>query len=273
IMEEVFGDGRARMEAALAYRDLVDALAELGPHAQILAIDLRGQHADDVFTRVPYAKGMFFLRWLEDAFGRDTFDAFLRGYFDRFAFESITTDQFEAYLAEHLLDAYPGTVTEAQVREWIHEPGLPNTLIVPQSDAFDRVDAVRTGWEAGEVAANAIDTSGWTVHEWRHFLGGLPRQMDAARLAELDATFEFTASDNYMIVRDWLQIAIRNQYRPAYERLEVLLNETGRMLLVVPLYKALMDSGQHEFARRVYADAKPGYHPIAIAAVDPIVSD
>src|SRR5690606_29908440 len=119
------------------------------PEAQILAIDLSGQHADDVFTEIPYTKGMFFLMWLEREFGRATFDAFLRGYFDHFAFQSITTDQFEAYLQAHLLDANPGTVTLEQVRAWIHEPGLPDTMVVPQSDAFERVDAARDGWLAG----------------------------------------------------------------------------------------------------------------------------
>ena len=44
---------------------------------------------------------------------------------------------------------------------------------------------------------------------------------------------------------------------------------TGRNSLITVLYRALMDSGQQEFARRVYEAAKPGYHPITVAANEP----
>lgn len=271
IMEEVFGERRARMEATLDYDDLVAELETLAPGAQVLAVDLAGEHADAVFTGIPYDKGMLFLKWLEHAFGRTTFDAFLRDYFDHFAFESITTAQFEAYLERNLLATKPGVVTMTQVREWIHAPGLPETLVVPESPAFAEVDAQRAEWMAGEAGANGIATAGWTVHEWRHFLNGLPRAMETARLAELDDAFRLTSSTNYMILRDWMSLVIRNRYEPGYARLEALLQETGRNLLVKPLYEALMETGQSEFARRVYEAALPGYHPITVAAIEPVV--
>ncbi len=271
IMEAVYGEGRARMEAALDYQSLAAEMEELSPEAQILAIDLTGEHADDVFTDVPYAKGMFFLMWLEREFGRDTFDAVLRGYFDHFAFESITTAQFEDYLQEHLLDAHPDTVTHEQVQAWIHEPGMPDTFVPPESDAFSRIDGTRDAWLAGDVTADDIDTGAWTVHEWLHFLDGLPRELSPEQLAALDGAFDLTQSENNMIARSWLQLAVRNRYQPAYERLEAFLMGIGRNLLIAPLYKALMETGQSEFARRVYEAAKPSYHPITVAANEPVI--
>ncbi len=95
--------------------------------------------------------------------------------------------------------------------------------------------------------------------------------MESSRLVELDEAFGLTDSTNYMILRDWMKLVIRNRYEPGYARLEALLKETGRNLLVKPLYEALMETGQAEFARRVYAEAKPGYHPITVAANEPIV--
>lgn len=271
IMEAVFGERRARMEAVLSYQALLEEMQELKPEEQVLAIDLSGRHADDVFTDVPYTKGMLFLMWLERAFGRESFDAFLRGYFDHFAFQSITTAQFEAYLQKHLLDAQPGTVTREQIRAWIHEPGLPETLVVPESDAFDRIDSVRERWLAGDTEASAIDTEAWTVHEWRHFLDGLPHELDGERLAELDGAFDLTRSDNNMVARSWLRIAVRNEYRPAYDRLERFLTGIGRTYLIEPLYKALVESGQERLARDIYEKALPGYHPITVARIEPVV--
>ncbi len=271
IMEAVYGEDRARMEAALDYQSLAAEMEELSPAAQILAIDLTGEHADDVFTDVPYAKGMFFLMWLEREFGRETFDAFLRGYFDHFAFQSITTAQFEAYLYEHLLGTHPDTVTREQVHAWIHEPGMPDTFVPPESDAFSRIDGVRDAWLAGEVVAGDIDTEAWTVHEWLHFLDGLPSELSAEQLDALDSAFDLTASENNMIARSWLQHAVRNRYEPAYERLEAFLMSIGRNLLIAPLYKALMETGQTDFARRVYDAAKSSYHPITVAANEPVI--
>ena len=50
-----------------------------------------GRDPDDGCTLVPYEKGALLLRTIEKAVGRERFDAFLRGYFDHFAFRSITT--------------------------------------------------------------------------------------------------------------------------------------------------------------------------------------
>ncbi|GAH53968.1 unnamed protein product, partial [marine sediment metagenome] len=84
-----------------------------------------GKDADDSLSDVPYIKGSWFLQYLEEKFGRENFDAFLRGYFDHFAFQSITTDQFVGYLKANLLDKYPGKVSMAEVDAWLHQPGIP----------------------------------------------------------------------------------------------------------------------------------------------------
>ena len=46
-------------------------------------------------------------------YGRERFDAFLRGHLDHFI-SSITTEQFLAYLKENLLDRSPGIVSSEQ---------------------------------------------------------------------------------------------------------------------------------------------------------------
>src|SRR5216684_3148794 len=94
----VYGEQRAAMERVLGLQSLRKDLARLPPKDQVLAIDLRDRDPDLVFSDVPYQKGRLFLGYLEAKFGRDHFDAFLRGYFDHFAFKSITTEQFNQYL-------------------------------------------------------------------------------------------------------------------------------------------------------------------------------
>lgn len=271
LMEAVFGERRARMEAVLNYQSLVEEMDELEPEEEILAVDLEGEHADKVFTDIPYDKGMLFLMWLEEAFGRDRFDAFLRDYFDHFAFQSITTSQFVDYLESALLEGGDPPVTMAQVREWIYEPGLPEYAVIPRSDAFDRVDRQRKAWLDGELTLDGLPSEDWTVHEWLHFLDNLPETMSEDRLAALDEAFGLTEHGNNMVVRSWLKMAVRNRYEPAYTRLESYLENIGRTYLVEPLYEALMASEQEELARRIYGEAKSGYHPITRAAIEKVL--
>ena len=62
-----------------------------------------------------YTKGAWFLQFLEERFGREAFDPFLKGYFDHFAFQSIPTTKFIEYAKANLLAKYPGKVTEAYI--------------------------------------------------------------------------------------------------------------------------------------------------------------
>ena len=91
-------------------------------------------------------------------------------------------------------------------------------------------------------------------------------------MAELDHAFHLTNSRNDEILNQWLAMAVKANYRPAYPRLESFLLSVGRMKMIRPLYVQLMktDYGK-QFATRVYAKARPGYHPIAQAMADKIV--
>ncbi len=272
IMEAVYGERRAQMEYFLDYQRLKEELASLPAGDQILAVDLRGRDPDDVFSRVPYVKGHLFLTWLEQRFGRERFDKFLRNYFDAFAFQSITTDAFLAFLDKQLLAPYD-VVTMAEVNAWVFEPGLPDNAPQPYSDAFERIDKLEAKWLAGELALSAIDSDAWSVHEWLYFLNNLAKDLSPARMVELDEAFDLTASGNNEIAHSWLLLAIRRDYRQAWPRLEDYLVSIGRRKLIQPLYEELMksDAGA-EFAKQVYAKARPGYHPLAVSTMDDIVN-
>jgi len=51
------------------------------------------------------------------------------------------------------------------------------------------------------------------------------------------------------------------------------LKTIGRRRLIVPLYEALMKTPSGtEFAKRVFAKARPGYHPETVTAIEAIVT-
>ena len=270
IVEEVYGPDREAMEAVLGLRALHADLERLEDADEILHVDLAGRDPDAGMTQVPYEKGALFLRHLEEAAGRERFDAFLRGYFDHFVFRSITTADFLAYLSEHLLDE--ALADAVPVEEWVRTPGVPADAPRPASAAFDVVESAAAGWAAGELRAADLETASWTTHEWLHFLAVLPERLDAARMAELDASFSLTESPNAEIAHQWLLVAVRNAYRPADARLERYLLEIGRRKLILPLYAALAATPDgRERARAIYRRARPGYHPIATGSIDPLL--
>lgn len=78
IQEEVYGTARAEMEAVLGRRELAEEMARLGPKDQILHVDLAGRDPDDGMTQVPYEKGALMLLQIENTFGRERFDKYLR---------------------------------------------------------------------------------------------------------------------------------------------------------------------------------------------------
>lgn len=259
IMESLFGERRAQMELALGYQDLLDNMERLAPKDTVLNLELGTRHPDDVFSQVPYVKGQLFLVYLESKFGRETFDNFLRQYFDDFAFQSISTADFKDYLALNLLAKNPGVVSMDKINEWIHEPGLPSDAPKPTSNAFAEVEKQMQRWLKG----GQLQTQDWTTHEWLHFINNLPLDISSVNMRRLDEQFNLTQSKNAEIAHAWLKLSIVKDYEPARDRLRNYLLTIGRNKLVSPLYRELAKSPENlKWAREIYQQAKPGYHPL-----------
>src|SRR5882757_10647454 len=271
IINAVYGEQRASMEAVLGLESLRRDLAKLKPQDQVLAIDLRDRDPRLVFSDVPYQKGRLFLEYLAAKFGRERFDGFLRGYFDHFAFRSITTEQFTQYLTENLLDRFPGTMSREQISSWVNGPGLPADAVLPVTTMFEPVDEARAAWLAGKLAPKKLGMD-WIAQQWLYFLNNMPATLPASQLADLDKAFGFSKSPNAEIAHSWFKLVIANDYQPGFPFLEEYLKTVGRRKLIEPLYEALMKTPSGAVvAKRVYAKARPGYHPETVKAIEAIV--
>ncbi|MDZ7628619.1 MAG: M1 family metallopeptidase [Parvularculaceae bacterium] len=272
VMEAVYGRDRAVMEQALSLEDLKAELAALeNPDLTKLRLPMAIDHPDDAFTDVAYVKGQFFLHFLEERFGRAAFDAFLKAWFVEHAFKAATTDDFRTFLMERLVAAKPDAVSAADIDEWLGAPGLPATLTVPISAAFEKVDAARTEWLAGAAPAASIRVADWTAQEWLRFINGLPADISGERMKDLDLAFDLTGSRNAEIAFAWHMKAINAGYAPAMPAIETFLTRVGRGKFLYPLYLALKEKGDLATAERIFEKAKAGYHPIAQRRIEEIL--
>ncbi|HZI64410.1 MAG TPA: M1 family metallopeptidase [Thermoanaerobaculia bacterium] len=273
IMEAVYGREHSEMLAALAHQDLVEAVAEIGPTSPDthLRLNLAGRDPDEGVTTIPYDKGMFFLRLIEETVGREAWDVFLRGYFETFAFQSMNTDGFLGYLRDKLLASRPGTEEKLQIAAWVDGPGIPANCPQVKSAALARVDAERAAWVAGKPA-KTLATQDWAYQQWVHFLRNLPTPLDTARMAELDAAFRLSESANSEVLFAWLMHAVKNNYQPARPAVERFLLSMGRRKFLRPLYQEMAKTPEGlEWARRVYTQARPTYHPVSVNTIDQIL--
>ena len=276
IMERLYGPEIATMLRVLERRELDAEIAGFGTDSARtrLKLDLAGRDPDEGTTQVAYDKGAAFLRVLELQFGRRAWDAYLRSYFDRFAFQSLTTEQFVADLRDKLVRGEHLIEEPLQIDRWVYGAGLPSNIIEVSSPRFAGVAGQARAFADGSARADGLRTSGWITQEWQQFLASLPDTLSRAQMQALDTQFRFSQSGNSEILFAWLRKVIASRYEPGLPALERFLTTQGRRKFIRPLYQDLMKSAWGaEFARRVYATARPLYHPVTSGSVDAIVKE
>ncbi|HEY0102336.1 MAG TPA: M1 family metallopeptidase [Brevundimonas sp.] len=280
IMEALYGQERALMLQSLGWGDLQTTLADLPPADTRLQLDLTGRDPDEGLTDVAYEKGAAFLRTIERIVGRERFDAWLNGYFERNAFRPITTELFKDDIRTHLIRGDAELESRLMMDAWIHQPGMPSNWQPPVSTAFAPVDAAARAFFADRGPASAIPWAGWSTQERQRFLAWRPEGgragadwLTPAQLADLEASLNLREEGNAEVLFAWLQIAVQHRYQPAVPTLERFLTGMGRRKFVLPLFTSLWAEGDwgRVIARRVYAQARPGYHPVTTGSVDAVV--
>ena len=272
IMEEIFGKDFANMLALLSYQDLQDEIEWLNSENRSadtrLRVDLQGRNPDDGLTGIPYDKGFFLLKLMEETVGREEWDNFLKTYFDTFKFKVMTTDSFLAYLDKELLSKNPEWEKTIQPKKWIFEEGLPDNCPKINSTKFETVEAQLKTWTDGG-AAKDIASAEWVTPQWLYFINLLKDTLTQTQMKELDTAFGFTKSGNSEIKAAWFEKVIPNNYEGLGNSVEDFLVEVGRRKFLTPIYKAILKSnGGLPAAKAIYEKARPNYHAVSTETMD-----
>jgi leukotriene A-4 hydrolase/aminopeptidase len=269
ILEALEGEEFVALHAAIGRAGLGREMARFGegsPYTR-LRTELRGVDPDEVFSLVPYEKGFLLVRLLHETVGQQRFDEFLLRYIERFKFQTLTTEEFEAFVEAEL----PGVLAEVRSEAWIRGSAIPDNEPTFHSARKEAVDALAAGWADGQRPTRE-STASWSPEEWLLYLQGLPESLDVADCQQLDETFGLTAQGNSEILVEWLRIAAGSGYAPAVDRACDYLRAMGRMKYLKPLYKTLAGNADtRERARALFAEVSGTYHPIAQMVVEGVL--
>ncbi|OWM87563.1 hypothetical protein CDL15_Pgr022675 [Punica granatum] len=273
IVEAVQGEDRATLNIGIGWRGLNEEMERFKDNMEFTKLKTKqeGVDPDDVYSQVPYEKGFQFLWRIEREIGRPAFDDFLKKYIATFKFKSIDTDTFLQFLKANV----PGIETKIDLELWTEGHGIPPDAYEPVSNLYTKIVSLANEFKAGRMPRDD-EVVDWCGQEWELYLENLPKSIEASQILALDARYRLSESRDYEVKVAFLQLAISSRCRDYYGEVEKTLKEVGRMKYLRPLYKALVQgAGKDEekvFAKRVFAEARECYHPIAQGVVESIFS-
>ncbi len=270
ILEKIYGADYATMNLQLEQEEALTMLDTIEPARQAL-LTRDADTSDDKYTseELAYPKGAWLLRTLEQRVGRAAFDPFLRSWFDRHAFQSVTTAQFIDYLRKNLLAHNPQAMSAAELDEWLYGPGIPANAVRAVSPRLTALNAARDAWLTGTLPTARLSNPKWSAAEWMKFLNDIDKKASAEQLRELDVAFGLARSTNNEVAFRFYRAAVNAGYRDVRAPLEAFLMSVGRQKFVVPLYAALRQQDDDKaWSQALYSRARPRYHPATQASVD-----
>lgn len=269
IMEEITDKDYTNMLWEISHQDLENDLKNFGfdnPDTR-LKIDVKDRHPEDAFSSIPYDKGAYFLKSLETAVGRPTFDKWLTNYFSAHAFVPMNTKMAIEDMKKNL----PLDQVHFNVEEWIYESGLPKNIAYQYPEKFKIIDSLRTAFLNG-LHPEKLNARNWSTHEWLHFLRKLPRPVDLKLLSLLDASYQLTHTTNFEIADEWYLIALQSNYAAANNAMDNFILHVGRKKFLEPLYSELIktESGKKR-AYELLQKAEKSYHPLTTKKIKSII--
>ena len=294
IMEELYGKDVSDILAAVEYYELQDELKTIAgsnnPEDSRLFLNLKGRNPDDGLTDIAYVKGSFFLKTLEQKVGRIKFDEFINTYFQKYAFKTISSAEFVAYLEKNLLSR---NKIDFNHKEWIYKEGLPKNCLQIKSVRLDKMNELANKFAQGEAIfkpvityekirikgrnkknriVNKLERKDFIVQEWQTFIRALPKSISKEKLKIIDIHLGFKNCGNSEIMTEWFTLALENNYTELNSDIERFLKKVGRRKYLVPIYKA-MNKVNPKLAKQIFENSKNQYHAVSRNSIEELLKE
>ncbi|KAG6489906.1 leucine aminopeptidase-like [Zingiber officinale] len=272
IVEVVQGEERAVLNTGIGWKGLNEEMERFADNMEFTKLkpNLEGIDPDEVYSQVPYEKGFQFLWRIERQIGRLAFDVFVKKYIATFKFQSIDTETFLEFLKVNV----PGIENQIDLKLWVEGTGIPPDAMEPVSTIYSKIVSLANEFKQGKIPKEE-EVADWSGQEWELYIENLPKSVEASQVASLDARYQLAESRDYEVKVAFLQLAVSSGCKEYHGEVESTLKQVGRMKYLRPLYTALVHgTGDEEkmLARRIFAEARDSYHPIAQGVVQSILA-
>jgi aminopeptidase N len=219
---------------------------------------------DSMTSQLAYTKGCFFLKECEYAVGRERFDAFIQKYMKSFQFKSITTEQFLDFLKAEL----PEVFKKVDVETWIYKPGMPDTWHKPKSHLYDEVGKALVDLEQGRLPTKE-QVKDWHRYQMLSFLQGLPKTLPVENCKKLEDILELEKRNDDYFYAYYYAVCIASGYQEIMPRVEKFFEKIGRMLYLMPVARAMMETEwSRGLIRPLFERVRERHHPVTVAMMD-----
>ena len=284
IMESIFGKDYADILALVEINELEEELRRISnskhPEDSKLKLNLHGRDPDEGLTDIAYVKGAWFLKSMENHFGREKFDNFLMNYFNQFQFKSINTETFRKYFHQQL-----NSKSNIQFNDsiWIYQKGIPQDAFKIESKRIQELEVIAENISNNELSINDFKNTlkyrlpgqlkEWKTQDWILFLRHL-KPMSQDKIKILNERLDLNKSQNAEIAFEWFVYCIKNNNIESIPFIEEYLMKIGRRKFVFPLFEEMVK--QDAFKNRaleIFNKSKTNYHSVTKNSVEKLFTN
>jgi leukotriene-A4 hydrolase len=273
ILARLHGEGWRQFNSHIGLADLRESVAQFngdGPGTMLIP-DLTDTDPDDVFSSVPYEKGYTLLYVLEELVGGPTlFEPFFKAHIQKFAGQSITSDDFKTFLLEYFAgDAgISSKLTSFNWSLWFSGRGMPPTIPFYSEKMLIPCQLLAETWAQNGKSNDADQFSAFSPAQKTMFLDILLQEastIDKKTVQQLDRDYGLSDSKNVEILLKWYLLCIRSNTESVFEGAAKFATQHGRMKYCRPVLRELFKSGEcgRKLALKTFDESRSFYHPIA----------
>ncbi|KAL0962731.1 hypothetical protein UPYG_G00344570 [Umbra pygmaea] len=240
----------------------------------VLVPNLSNVDPDDAFSSVPYEKGFALLYHLEELMGGpEIFMGFVKSYIQRFAYSSVTTDEWKNYLFTYFKEKVD-ILNKVDWNAWMYTPGMPP--VKPQYDTTmaDACISLCKRWtKATEVDLghfSEADVKAFSTHQLIEFLSLLLQEkpLPLSHVKRMQDVYNLNNLKNSEIRFRWLRLCVRSKWEDSVVMALKMATEQGRMKYTRPLFREVYNFDIYrEEAVRVFVSQREAMHPVTASLV------
>uniref|UniRef100_A0A669CBU2 Leukotriene A-4 hydrolase n=1 Tax=Oreochromis niloticus TaxID=8128 RepID=A0A669CBU2_ORENI len=265
-----------QFKAIGGWKDLQDSVNTFGANNPLtnLVPSLQDVNPDDAFSSVPYEKGFALLYHLEEQLGGpEVFMGFVKSYIQRFAYSSVTTEEWKNYLFAYFKDKVD-ILNKVDWNAWMFTPGMPP--VKPQYDTTmaDACNALSQRWlQAKDQDLNSFkqsDVKTLSSHQVIEFLSLLLQEdpLPLTHVKKMQEVYDLNAYMNAEIRFRWLRLCVRSRWEEVVPLALKMATDQGRMKFTRPLFREVFNFEKfRDEALRVFLAHRAGMHPVTSGLV------